>query len=171
MNERNRKHINVTCKGKVIDVKPQEIKSEGKQKESGIMDYIKKKLNDIVDIGADIGSKLSEWLNSFDSKYTFDKFLEILSDKTDDHIMEFEKSSKCFYIGGNIVLKIDDANGKITFAFDGYFNETKDGKGEWHQLSFSGSTLLSNFEDPNEEQLQEIRKMSSQGGMKYPVVL
>lgn len=171
MNEQSRKNINLTQNGKIIDVNPKEIIDENSKKGIGLRDYFKKKLNEIVDIGADIGSKLSEWLNSFDSKYTFDKFLEVLSDKTDDHIMDFQKSSKCVYIGGNIVLKIDDVNEKITFAFDGYFNETKDGKGEWHQLSFSGSMLLSKFENPNEEQLQEIRKMSSQGGIKYPVIL
>lgn len=171
MFEKSRKNIKVTKKNDFIDVKPSEIKYENQESSSGWLNNLKKAANDILDIGVDIGKKLSELLDSLDSKYTFDKFLEVLSDKTDEHIIDFQKNSNCFYIGGNIVLNVDDANGKITFAFDGYFNETKDGKGAWHQLSFRGSMLLSKFEDPNESQIQEIRQKSDEGGMKYPVIL
>ena len=107
MVDKNRKHIKVTRKSDVIDVKPQEIKDGNQENGSNWFNSLKKAAKDIRDIGVDIGKKLSEWLDSFDSKYTFDKYLEILSDKTDEHIIDFQKSSNCFYIGGNIVLNVE----------------------------------------------------------------
>lgn len=169
MVDRGRKNIRVTRNNDPIDVESQETNAENY--ESGLFNKLKAAAKDIFDIGVDIGKKLSDLLNSLESKYTFDKYLETLSDKTDEHILSFQKKSDCFYIGGNIILNIDDENGKIKFDFEGYFNETKDGKGAWHKLSFSGSTLLSKFEDPNESQIQEIRQKTNEGGMKYPVIL
>ncbi len=166
-NDRNQIKL---CRGnEAVDAETQDLQFENQA--GGLLDKLKTAVKDLFDIGADIGKKLSDLLNSVESRYTFDKYLEILSDKTDEHILDFQNKSNCFYIGGNIILKIDDENGKMNFNFDGYFNETKDGKGAWHKLSFSGNTLLSRFEDPNEPQMQEIRQKVSEGGMKYPVIL
>lgn len=169
MVDNGRKQIKVSRENEVIDVETQDIQFENQA--IGLLDKLKAAAKDIFDISVDIGKKLSDLLNSLENKYTFDKYLEILSDKTDEHILDFQKKSNCFYIGGNIILNIDDENGKMNFNFEGYFNETKDGKGAWHKLSFSGNTLLSRFEDPNEPQMQEIRQKVGEGGMKYPVIL
>lgn len=169
MVDNGRKQIECSEENEVFDVEPQEVQYE--KQAVGLLNRLKAAAKDIFDIGVDIGKKLSDMLNSLEIKYTFDKYLEILSDKTDEHILDFQKKSNCFYIGGNIILNIDDENGKINFDFEGYFNETKDGKGAWHKLSFSGSTLLSRFENPSEPQMQEIRQKRADGGMKYPVIL
>jgi hypothetical protein len=147
-----------------------EVKKEKSKSDETVKDRLKKFFSDAASLEKDIENELSELFNRLSRKYTYDSFLEVLSDRTDDHILEFQESNNCLYIGGNIVLKVDDEKGKMTFAFDGYFNETKDGKGQWQQLSFSGSIRLDKFENPDEPQIQEIRD-TKDTGYKLPVVL